>query len=262
MLYSTIPPILIILSLAGIIIFFMKKAPQIARLKDEDEFEEEGMSEMNGAGFLGKIIWKIKNINGSGIKHALLFFSEKLTRQARIIFLRLESKSKSLNDLIRDKRNRHRAEKKLPAIEKNEEDVIMEKINEYQPKKKSYLAEMKNVLKKETVAGRRKRTDDADSFARASADKDEKIIKPMVSDRVATPSNRAEMKDRLEDLLIERIAANPKDTEAYERLGEYYMEIDSLNDAKECFKQVLKLDAKNRNVKYRMRVLETMMQKR
>jgi tetratricopeptide (TPR) repeat protein len=126
------------------------------------------------------------------------------------------------------------------------DDEVAEKIDQYQPKKKSYLAGMKKALKKEVLD------------EQASADQEEKIIKPMVSDRVVNPSSRAEMKDRLEGLLIERIAANPKDVEAYERLGEYYMEIDSLNDAKECFKQVLKLDPKNRNVKYRMRILETM----
>ncbi len=67
------------------------------------------------------------------------------------------------------------------------------------------------------------------------------------------------MKDRLEELLIERIAANPKDLEAYERLGQYYMEIKGYTDAKECFKQVIKLDPGNRNAKYRLKRLETLL---
>lgn len=248
MLYSTIPPILIILSLAGIIIFFMKKAPQIARLNDEDDLEREKIVARGQVGFFGRIGRGIKNINFGGVKNFFLVLSEKLTRRARIFFLRLESKSKDLNDSIRTKRNGHRnkLDETQPSDSEREEGAVIEKVNNYEPQKKSYLAEMKNALRKEKVV--EKKTDEAE----------EKIIKPMVSDRVATPSGRAEMKDRLEGLLIERIAANPKDVEAYERLGEYYMEIDSLNDAKECFKQVLKLDPKNRNVKYRMRVLESM----
>jgi tetratricopeptide (TPR) repeat protein len=248
-----IPPILIILSLAGIIIFFMKKAPQIARLSDEDALEKERLDRMATAGFFGRLGLKIKNIRWSGLKSVFLALSEKLTRRARIIFLRLESKSKSLNDSIRSKRGKQEntnSERKSWEGGQNEEDVILDKVNNYQPKKKSYLAGMKKALKKEKVPEKN-----------AYDDSEERIIKPMVSDRVVNPNGRAEMKDRLEDLLIERIAANPKDVEAYERLGEYYMEIDSLNDAKECFKQVLKLDPKNRNVKYRMRVLETMIRR-
>ncbi len=253
MLYSTIPPILIILSLAGIIIFFMKKAPQIARLNDEDALEKESRARRATVGFWGKIARGIGNINWGGAKNVLLVFSEKLTRRARIMFLRLESQSKNLNDSIRTKRDGHRhkaAKMKAMNMESQEEEAIREKLDHYESqKKKSYLTGVKNVLQKEKVVAKKANVTD------------EKVIKPMVSDRVVTPSGRAEMKDRLEGLLIERIAANPKDVEAYERLGEYYMEIDSLNDAKECFKQVLKLDPKNRNVKYRMRVLETMLRR-
>jgi len=39
-------------------------------------------------------------------------------------------------------------------------------------------------------------------------------------------------------------------------LGEYYMEIKSYTDAKECLKQVLKLNPSDRNAKYKMRRLE------
>lgn len=247
MLYSTIPPILIIISLAGIIIFFMKKAPQIAKLNDEDALEKEQIEAMATKGFFGKIGLGIKNIDFGGVKHFFLVIFDKLTRKARIFFLRLESKSKNINDSIRTKRNGdgNRKSEEQPAGG----DAVIEKLNSYEPQRNSYLAEMRNVLKKERVVEKK------------AVEPEEKIVKPMVSDRVATPSGRAEMKDRLEGLLIERIAANPRDVEAYERLGEYYMEIDSMNDAKECFKQVLKLDPKNRNVKYRMRVLESMIHK-
>ncbi|HCU70130.1 MAG TPA: hypothetical protein DIC35_00045 [Candidatus Moranbacteria bacterium] len=226
----------------------MKKAPQIASLSDEDDLEKEKKAMMAKVTFWGKIKFALKGINWGGVKNIFFVFSEKLTRRARIIFLRLESRSKNLNDSIRNKKNNHINRNAGDKLHNSQdlEDPIIERVNSYEPKKKSYLSEMKNALHRDN--GSKAKTDDLE----------ERIIKPMVSDKVVTPSGRSEMKDRLEDLLIERIAANPKDVEAYERLGEYYMEIDSLGDAKECFKQVLKLDPKNRNVKYRMRVLETM----
>ena len=86
---------------------------------------------------------------------------------------------------------------------------------------------------------------------------EEKPVKPMVSEKVATP--KTEIRDRLEELLIERIAANPKDIEAYERLGEYYLEIENFEFAKECFKQVIRLNPSNRNVRYKMKKLERLL---
>lgn len=250
MLYQIIPPILIILSLAGIIIFFVKKAPQIANLSDEEDLERERMEMLAGAGFFKRIIIRIKTIRWDDVKHFLLAISDKLTRRLRILFLKLESKSKDLNDSIRDKR-KNRFKRNPEDVENFEEDDIINRVKNYQPeKKKGYLSELKKSVSRDRAE------------VKKSEAEEEKIIRPTVSDKVVTPKARMEMKDRLEDLLIERIAANPKDTEAYERLGEYYMEIDSVNDAKECFKQVLKLDPKNRNVKYRMRRLETMMHKR
>jgi len=249
MLYQIIPPILIILSLAGIIIFFMKKAPQIASLSDEEDLEREKMEMLAGAGFFRRIVIRIKTIRWDDVKHFLLAISDKLTRKARILFLKLESKSKDLNDSIRDKR-KNRFKRNIENVENNEEDDIINRVKNYKPEdKKGYLAELKRTVYRDRTENKKE-------------DAEEKIIRPTVSDKVVTPKARVEMKDRLEDLLIERIAANPKDTEAYERLGEYYMEIDSVNDAKECFKQVLKLDPKNRNVKYRMKRLESMMHKR
>lgn len=79
--------------------------------------------------------------------------------------------------------------------------------------------------------------------------------RPMVSDRATLPQKRQE-KDRYEQVLIERIALNPRDIEAYERLGDYYMENDNFIDAKECFKQVLRLSPLSRRSRLRMRRIE------
>ncbi len=91
---------------------------------------------------------------------------------------------------------------------------------------------------------------------------EEKIIRPIISDKIAVPRIKPEIKNRLERILIERIASNPKDTEAYERLGEYYFEIENYEHSKECFKQVVKLDPINMNAKDKMRKLERLLSRR
>lgn len=68
-------------------------------------------------------------------------------------------------------------------------------------------------------------------------------------------------KEQLEDILVERISLNPRDIEAYERLGDYYLEQNNLVDAKECYRQVLKLSPAYRLVKIKIRRLERLLEK-
>lgn len=68
-------------------------------------------------------------------------------------------------------------------------------------------------------------------------------------------------REQLEDILVERISLNPRDIEAYERLGDYYLEQGNLVDAKECYRQVLKLSPAYRLVKIKIRKLERLLEK-
>jgi tetratricopeptide (TPR) repeat protein len=81
--------------------------------------------------------------------------------------------------------------------------------------------------------------------------------RPMVASRVTLPMRMKE-KNQLEDVLIKRIAINPKDIEAYERLGDYYLESENFQDSLECFKQVLKLSPTHQKARMSIRRLERM----
>jgi len=83
--------------------------------------------------------------------------------------------------------------------------------------------------------------------------------RPMVRDAVTMPQQAtAKEKNQLEEALIKRIAVNPKDIEAYERLGDYYLESLNFQDSLECFKQVLKLSPTHYKARTRIRRLEKM----
>jgi tetratricopeptide (TPR) repeat protein len=68
--------------------------------------------------------------------------------------------------------------------------------------------------------------------------------------RVALPPKQTE------ESLIARIAESPKEFSAYEALGDFYMEAGNTQDAKECYRQVLKLSPAHRSVKMKIRKLE------
>ncbi len=64
------------------------------------------------------------------------------------------------------------------------------------------------------------------------------------------------LKQAEEDALLQRISGNPKDAIAYEELGDYYFTQGSMQDAKDCYRQVIKLHPTNRAVKIKIRRLE------
>lgn len=80
--------------------------------------------------------------------------------------------------------------------------------------------------------------------------------KAVISREDMSAEKEPQKKDQFEEILIERIVSNPRDVEAYERLGDYYLENDNYVDAKECYRQVLKLSPVNRLVKIKIRRLE------
>lgn len=84
-------------------------------------------------------------------------------------------------------------------------------------------------------------------------------LRPMVSTGMTMPQKSVIVeKNQLEEVLIRRIAINPKDIEAYERLGDYYIESQNSRDALECFRQVLKLSPAHHKARLRIRRLERM----
>lgn len=113
-----------------------------------------------------------------------------------------------------------------------------------------------------TTPLRRKRRDEAGGDISVSADASvERVVRPMVSDRAAEPERpkRKFIPKPIEEDLIARIAVNPKDYTAYEALGDFYMERGSIQDAKECYRQVLKLSPVQRMVKIKIRRLERLL---
>lgn len=234
MLYSLIPPILVILSIIGIILFLIKKNPEIQKLTEK----EQAMVKNNQNDTSEHI-----SINGK-IKRKALIVLEKNIKKIQVLFLKLENFFTSWGEKIRKKRNAKTESLSIvkeDSAKKEKLDSIADKLEKYIPSKAS-IREKLNLKQ-------RKRQEETD----------EKFFRPIISDKIVVPKRRREIKNRLEELLIERIAVNPKDIEAYERLGEYYLEIKNLEHAKECFKQVIRLNPANLSVRYKIKKLERML---
>ena len=230
MAYSIIPPIIIVLSLIGIILFLMKKAPRVRELSDDGPRKR-------GADVFSPAVSGVAEKNGArmqAVKQGFFMTLEKTMRKFKVMFLKLENKFTTWNESIKQKRKKHADEE---AQKKESEGEIFSGNFQRPDNNGGQKFNRRGVYVRESL--------------------EERLGRPMVSEKAAVPAMKdPEIKDRLEKLLIERIAVNPKDTEAYERLGEYYFEIRNYNYAKECFKQVIKLNPANQDAKSRMKRLE------
>jgi hypothetical protein len=93
-------------------------------------------------------------------------------------------------------------------------------------------------------------------------DPEESTPEPILK-KIATHPERiiVPKKDIREERLIDHIAENPRDAASYEELGDLYLAGGNMQDAKACYRQVLKLHPTNRAVKLKIRKVERFFEK-
>lgn len=218
MLGYIIPPIVIIISLAVLILFLFKKSAGIP----EEEIQKENRTVTLRENFNKKKIFRLTQL--------FLRLTEKGIQYFKLISLKLYNKADSWFHSIKEKREKRSEDRrefeKIETI--TEETFIIEK--------KEDGIVRRNVILTEEIK--------------------EKEVRPMISREVVHPDSKAELKNEFEKALIERIALNPHDVEAYERLGDYYIEVENFNDALSCFEQVLRLSSINRRAKIKIKRLQ------
>jgi tetratricopeptide (TPR) repeat protein len=264
MLYYIIPPVIIIVVLAVLVLFLSRKSSAIQEEIERGQSEEEMKKKL--------VVTKINRLS--------LGVLEKGMYRLKLVFLKSYNTFDAWVKSIRKKREHQAA--KIAAIEdqvekqrENEAEFLEEK--KEAPEEIISIQEVEPeipIMKTELV----KDVPEADGFIRPSLRRriletvvetetaeELKIetppiqtieIVPKAEKRPVRETRKKIEKSALESALIERIAENPKDLEAYERLGAYYVENKNFPDALECFKQVLKFSPGNRKAKTQLKKLE------
>lgn len=227
MLYYILPPIVIVISLAALISFLFRKVAQIP----SDELLNNDQE--------GVLRAKVK-VAPTVVGHFTLKILERMMHKFKLMSLKFHNISNEWFHSIRRKR-----EKGMKAMEEARRFEEQQRIcqEQEQPETRIMQPEIETEPEDEIVIQRHRRMP---------------ARKPMLRGDIVKPDKEAriERKEQLEDALIKRIAINPKDIEAYERLGDYYMEQLNLQDAHECYKQVLKLSPVNYKAKSKIRKIE------
>jgi len=225
MLYLIIPPAVIIVSLVLLLFFLSRK---ISNFSDEENAKLSEESQQ------AKTIKRLKKFSFSKISALTFNFLEIISQWFKVLFLKFHN--------IADKCFHSIKEKKI---------------------KNGFSSSQKNFLEKKAARKFIPRGLLARKKIEKTGKSDKRVSdisnRPMVSRKAAQPEDfrgRSIIKDKLEETLIERISINPRDLEAYERLGDYYIERQNFKDALECYRQVLKLSPVNYKARVKIRKLE------
>ncbi|MDD5590168.1 MAG: tetratricopeptide repeat protein [Candidatus Portnoybacteria bacterium] len=226
MLLTLIPLVIIVIGAAGVAVIIVKKVPILLKLPAcAPEQECFSLSE--------KIKIRLRSLKYANFQTSFILWIEKTLRKFRVALLKIDNvfadmisgaREKSQIWTIRSRawmeQHQLRKIKKLQVLEKLDKAQVVETIQ----KAKDELRQRKqNIVKKEIRGG----------FDAAAA------------------FNRFE-----ERKLIDLIARNPRDAEAYRKLGFLYCGEENKEDARNCFKQVIKINPGDSEVVAKLRELE------
>lgn len=233
MWYLIVPPIIVVASLAFLLWYLSRKSADPIVAERVSHLEEEA-------------------VQFSRTKTFFLKALEKTMQRSKVVSLRMHN---VLNDRLQAVRHRRQEIAESVAAKQAEEEAPEEApVAEQGPA----IDPVRRVSGEDILAApivRQRRAADEGHVFHAE--------RPMVSETAAEPEGMKKRRivrgDTREADLIGRIAADPKDFSAYEALGDYYLEIGNIKDAKECYRQVLRLSPTHRMVKIKIRRLEKLL---
>lgn len=245
MWYLIIPPIIVIVSLAFLIWFLANRAKQ-------PSIQERMEDIANHSSFRE---WQTLRL-----KQVFFRFLEKSMRMIKVLSLRVHNVFHNMGQIMREKR--HQSDLLVTSmlnIKKQKEESLREESDRI-----SIPADLSSDAPLESRRGKASKKEDDDSVYASAPMLAPPEARPMVSDHAVIPEMKRDKSALIdtqeEERLIKRIAANPKSISAYEALGDYYLERGAVNDAKSCYRQVLKLSPVHRMVKVKIRKLERLME--
>ncbi len=241
-----LPPVIIVLSLALVIFLISRKALDIEReIIIGEKRDKESRLKMEVKSRWLHLLEKLA--------HWFKIFSLRLHNwvEKRLVFIK-NQKNEIESDI--DKREAEKNKEKidyfnedLPIVEENREEKIVfpekeEKANSMDVVKGGRINRIRRIFAKKEAPIAPPEENEKDDFF---AFKEERV---MISEEATYP----EKKEELENILVERIATDPRDIEAYERLGDYYVSQGNRSDAEACYKQVLKLNPQSLSVRNKL----------
>lgn len=229
MFWIYVPPIILVVALAALAVVVGRKSSEIKRMRVFDAGRKLQTPSTDWKGRLNSL--------GRSILHLL----EKLLVLAKNAFRKTEQSTSVWAARLRARRNGRKFEGETPKPLPKEPDEI------------NFFQEIERT---EEISTNLTETGEGIRYAGA-----EVVVRRKITEEpVVVPKKEPMPEDKVrEAALIYRIAENPKDLEAYREIGDYYLGIGNIKDAKEAFKMVLKLRPRDLKAKSSLREIEMRM---
>ncbi|MGK2849207.1 MAG: tetratricopeptide repeat protein [Minisyncoccota bacterium] len=261
MWYLIIPPIIVVFSLAFVLWYLSRKS--------SDPFVvAKTVQKTNDATQLA-VSFRVRNF--------LLYVLEKMMYRFKVLSLRMHNVLNVWIQSLKTKRGNTLSVEKEVLSQDTNEAVSFRTVHFESQKNNEHITETSDTfnaqsVRSEAMLRQREKSNLPAYFSGQTLSRSKKhqgrenesTIRPMISEKVTHPEisltqQRVSKQHLQEDDLIARIAINPKDLTAYESLGDYYFEQGNIKDAKECYRQVLKLSPVHRVVKIKIRRIERLL---
>jgi hypothetical protein len=231
-----IPPIILIAALVAFLVILGRKSADLKKLKNLQP--ERSVSEKSQSDWKGRF----KSI-GRAMLHAL----EKTLGLTKTVFKRTEGMISGWTLRLQARRNG----KKLD--DRHLEDISLDKKPETSKSEENILREIEESVE---ISDNLSESEEKLKYVG-----NEVIVRRKIAEEpFIVPKKEPLPEDKVKEAaLIYRIAENPKDIEAYREIGDYYMAIGNIKDAKESFKMVLKLRPRDLKAKSSLREIEMRM---
>lgn len=243
MWYLIAPPIIIVLSVFFVLWYLSRKGVDPVVVDKISQLENTAS----------------EKIAFARTKTFFLRLLEKMTSRFKVFSLKMHNILNEMTQSLKEKQKHFQKEevkKDFFAEEKEEENILDPEVPLIRKRQNLHIVEENLSVDSSDISVMDVREEKKENDILV----EEKRVRPMVSEVATRPEKILPKKKSVsvvrEETLIAHIAVNPKDFSAYEELGDYYLENGNIKDAKECYRQVLRLSPVQRMAKIKIRRLE------
>lgn len=246
--------IFIIVGLGGIGTMAVKKIPTLLKLPEDSK-----VVVLEGWG--RKIKSRLQTIKYSSYQPLILQWLEKILRKVRVVILKIDNLFIAWIARAREKSQvwtiRSRAWMEHRRLKKKEKTHLLEKLDKAEISHE--LEKMKQEVAKEEDEAFKDKVENIKNGNGVHLEQ-EKSPEPIISDFSVSESVSAEISGKEKDC-IDAIARNPKDSRAYHNLGFLYLNQKNYSDARACFRQALKINPEDEEVKRKLEEIKALKSK-
>lgn len=243
MSFDILPQLAIIVSLMGILLIISRNLSKVKELEGQEEIFLRDVEIQEEREKFNQLTRRAASrvMDKETYERALSgfwFWLEKFLRRTRITFLKLDTKIAALLKNLREK-NADIAEK---AEEEAEVDQSEPDLNSKEEEAQGFAAKRRDIRDKaESFFRRRKKTEETMHKVETVQSNDrEEFISSDVN--VSTQRESDQVRTQKEQEYIEALIKNPRDINAYWKLGILYYRRRNFNDSLACFRQIVKID--------------------